>query len=95
MFGGRDRAQCPAGEVIVVQDEAAAIAEAQALDQGKGFLVGEEVGDRVDGHDAAGLPAGAKVGSAGLDEAVPAGADGLAPSSHCAEEGPGRGRPPM
>ena len=40
-----------ASEVVVVKGEAPAVAEAHALHQGRGLLLGEEVADRVDGDE--------------------------------------------
>ncbi|MEU9631501.1 hypothetical protein AB0D89_32520 [Streptomyces luteogriseus] len=50
--GCRHGAQGPAGEVVVVQGEAAAVAEPHALGQSEGFLLREEVCDGVDGNEA-------------------------------------------
>lgn len=49
--GGGHGAQSPAGEVVVVQGEAAAVTEPHALGKGERFLLGEKVGDGVDGHE--------------------------------------------
>ncbi|MEU2718057.1 hypothetical protein [Streptomyces sp. NPDC007205] len=49
--GGHHGAQDPAGEVVV-QGEAAAVAEPHALGQSEGFLLGKEVCDGIGGNEA-------------------------------------------